>query len=262
MLSRACSAWSAFFVLAACSGSSEDRPTRDRDDDTPGATDDSPSDGDGSDDTEDGGTTTPSSAKKTCEEYIRCLSEADPSTAGGLVSLYGDASACWKGSAADAEACGRACQKGIDDEPACSPVTDERTDYAVECTSAQGPNAFTIRYAATFDRGVRSGSRLTLRPFPKATTRYQPAEALEAQPVLTLDTSLGARSDEAFLVPAAASPTGSPVGVSSLALAPLVPAGNGFTSGFEMHITQPIQTLYSGECTFLALELGDDFPSP
>lgn len=49
------------------------------------------------------------SAKSVCAAYLARMAEVSPESVGPLVHLYGDASPCWSGSAADADACGKAC---------------------------------------------------------------------------------------------------------------------------------------------------------
>ena len=53
------------------------------------------------------------SAKSVCAAYIARTAEVSPESVGPLVHLYGDASPCWSGSAADAEACGKACASAV-----------------------------------------------------------------------------------------------------------------------------------------------------
>ncbi len=50
------------------------------------------------------------SPREECERYLDCINQKDPTQGGTTVALYGDDSACWKGSLADARRCGDACR--------------------------------------------------------------------------------------------------------------------------------------------------------
>ncbi len=70
-----------------------------------------PAPGDAATPTEaDGGTSATLTPKAECERYLECVNQASPEQGGTTVTLYGDASACWKGSSADAQRCGDACR--------------------------------------------------------------------------------------------------------------------------------------------------------
>ncbi len=86
------------------------------------ATNDAGSTGDGG--TGDGATNGDAAAKSVCQALISCVAVASPESVGGLVQLYGDASPCWKGSATDADACGKACTKAAAAFPQCQASAD------------------------------------------------------------------------------------------------------------------------------------------
>jgi hypothetical protein len=51
-----------------------------------------------------------------CAQYVDCVAAARPSQASGVVALYGSTSPCWKGTAAEAEICGKACAQQMAEE--------------------------------------------------------------------------------------------------------------------------------------------------
>lgn len=54
-----------------------------------------------------------SSPQDVCAQYLKCESSANFSGVPGLVAAYGTTSPCWKGTTAEAEACGKACGQAM-----------------------------------------------------------------------------------------------------------------------------------------------------
>jgi hypothetical protein len=77
-----------------------------------------------------------------CSMYIDCVSEANPDIAAGIITTYGSTSACWKGTAKEAAACEKACEKADVacrkaacemQEPAdCSACCEQRDPYGAQ----------------------------------------------------------------------------------------------------------------------------------
>jgi hypothetical protein len=207
-----------------------------------------------------GGATVASQAKKACEALIACVADVDPATAGALVTLYGDASNCWKGSASDAEACGKACAKSLEAHSECSSEPIDRHFLAL-CSSSFSDKTMRYDVALAFD--ARSGGQATFRPLPIDAQTYRSADALMTQPKVLLEIESGGGAGETstpFDVPVAAFyadyPPDGPqpnVHVTRFAVERLRIEDGNVCSEVEATITSPYQTVLSGACVYLPL---------
>jgi hypothetical protein len=132
----------------------------------------------------DGGTDAPAPAtpKAACEALIACIADIAPTSVGGLVSLYGDASNCWKGGAADADACGKACKKSLEERPECTAVALDRS-YAAVCDLEVGN---LLRFDAKVAYDPRKGGKLVFHPVASDATTYTSGMGLVEAPAIPL----------------------------------------------------------------------------
>lgn len=201
----------------------------------------------------------PKTPKQTCEALIACVADVAPSQAGPLVTLYGDASNCWKGGAADAEACGKACAKELEEREECSAESLDGS-YLALCSGAGGR---LLRYSVQLTYHPRTGGSAIYRPLPASATTFRSSDALMTQPTVTLkiESNGGAgKSATPFDVPAAAIDIGiglSTVRVQSFEVSALKAAGSStktpgtVCSDLELELGAPIQTNLSGRCMYL-----------
>jgi hypothetical protein len=136
---------------------------------------------------EDGGdasTATPKTPKEQCEALIACVADIEPSSAGALVTLYGDASNCWTGSDGDAAACGKACAKAISDRPKC--MAEPLARHYLALCAANPFGGPPLRFDVDLVFHPRDGGKATFRPLPARTPTYRSSGALSTSPVMTL----------------------------------------------------------------------------
>lgn len=245
-----------FLLLAACSGgptsTSSSATAADAGTDEPPAT---LPDG--------GGATAPSTPKEQCETLIACVADIDPGSAGALVTLYGDASNCWKGSASDAEACGKACAKNLEQHPECSAAPLDR-HYLALCTASLAQEAMRYDVELAFD--PRKGGEATFRPLPMSAQKYRSGDALVTQPKVALEVESGGGAGETttpFDVPGAAfDPYGNAptVHVTKFAVRRLRVEKGNVCSEIEATVTTPYSTSLRGACVYLPLADGATVP--
>lgn len=202
----------------------------------------------------------PKTPKQTCEALIACVADVSPSQAGPLVTLYGDASNCWKGGTADAEACGKACAKELEEREECSAEALDGT-YLALCSGAGGR---LLRYSVQLTFNARTGGSAIYRPLPASATTFRSSDALMTQPTvpLKIESNGGAgKSATPFDVPGAAIDFGgggpSTVRVQSFEVSALKASGSttktpgAVCSDLELELGAPIQTNLSGRCIYL-----------
>lgn len=212
---------------------------------------------------EDGGAAAPSTPKQQCEALIACVADVDPGSAGALVTLYGDASNCWKGSASDAQACGKACAKDLEDRPECSAAPLDRQYFAL-CNASLSSDGMRYDVSLAFD--PRKGGSATFRPLPLGGQSYRSADALMTQPKIALEVESGEGAGEtttAFDVPGAAlDPYGNAPSahVSRFAVRRLRIENGNVCSDIEATITSPYSTSLRGACLYLPLADGATIP--
>ena len=203
----------------------------------------------------------PSTPKQQCEALIACVADIDPGSAGALVTLYGDASNCWKGGESDAEACGKACAKNLEDRPECMAEALDRHFLAL-CTMSLASQA--IRYDVELAFDQRKGGAATFRPVPIDADRYQRSDALMTQPKLALTiASDGARGESStpFDLPGEAFGAAPDAHVTSFAVQRLRVVEKGHVcSDVEATITSPYSTLLRGACMYFPLADGAAIP--
>lgn len=197
--------------------------------------------------------------KAVCAALIACMADVAPESVGGLVSLYGEASNCWKGTEAEAEACKKACTKTLESRSECNTVPRDR-HYATFCETGTGPEPGRYDVAMTFS--PRTGGTATFRALPSQSTRYLASEASAAYPTvkLTVDGSRASgTTNEPFDIPIDGQ-GGRTARVSQLSLMDVRIEGNGFCSNIELTVTAPFNTKVGGPCLYLPLEDGATFP--
>lgn len=206
----------------------------------------------------------PSTPKGFCEALIACVADVEPTAAGGLVTLYGDASNCWKGSAADAEACGKACEKTLDQRKECMAEPLAR-HYLAMCTSNLSSSERAL-YDVDLVFHPRTGGTMTLRPLPATARTYRAADALATSPPLKLTIERGGGAGETTTpwdVPFAAFGDGNPgsLRVVKLGVKRLRTEGSALCSDLEGEIDRPWSTSLDGACLYLPLDDGAAIPS-
>lgn len=211
----------------------------------------------------------PKTPKQTCEALIACVADIAPSQAGPLVTLYGDASNCWKGGAADADACGKACAKQLAEREECSAEALDGS-YLAMCTGGGGR---LLRYHVQLTFHPRTGGSAIYRPLPFDATTFRASDAYVTQPTVTLhiepDGGAG-KSSMAFDLPPEALGVGtsaSTVRVTSFEVTRLAAAGSkakkpgSVCSDLEVELGAPFQTSFQGKCIYVA-GLSDGAPIP
>lgn len=242
------------FGLAACSGGPSNTTPSGSDAGVPDTTPTEPVDG---------GEAAPSTPKQQCEALIACVADVEPASAGALVTLYGDASNCWKGGASDAEACGKACAENLAKRPECTAAAVDR-HYLALCTASLAQQSMRYDVALAFD--PRKGGEATFRPLPIGATKYRSADALTTQPTLALEIDSGGGAGETttpFDVPGAAlDPYGNAptMHVTRFALRRLRVEKGTVCSELEATITTPYSTSLRGACVYLPLAEGAAVP--
>ncbi len=240
--------------LAACSGGPSNTMTSGSDAAVPDTTPTVPVDG---------GQAAPSTPKQQCEALIACVADVEPASAGALVTLYGDASNCWKGGASDAEACGKACAEDLANRPECTAAAVDRRFLAL-CTASLAQENMRYDVALAFD--PRKGGEATFRPLPIGAQKYRSADALTTAPELELAIEPGGGAGETttpFDVPGAAidpygeAPT---VHVTKFAVRRLRVEKGTVCSELEATITTPYSTSLRGACVYLPLADGAAVP--
>jgi len=189
------------------------------------------------------------------------MADVAPEAVGGLVSLYGEASNCWKGTAAEAEACGKACTKTLAGRPECASTTQEAHLLAL-CTGQTGAR---LVLDADLRMSARTGGTLVLSPLPAGSTRYERARALEVWPEVTLVASTsGVRGSTAgpFAVSGGAfGVDGRSVRVERLTVEDLRSKGKSFCSSLSFEVSSPLQTTLGSSCVYLAVADGTAVPA-
>ncbi len=217
----------------------------------------------------DGGTSTtndaaaskPSSPKAICASLIDCMADVAPEAVGGLVSLYGEASNCWKGTAAEEEACGKACTKSLEARPECVATARDR-HYLALCTNDLGAAPF--RYDAAIRYSSRTGGTMTLRMLSAAAQTFQPSVAIGAVPAITLTvkgTQASGKTSEPFVMPPAViDPNAPSIRVTSLEVERFRLENAGFCSDMTLEISSPTTRPMEGGCVYIPLEEGATIP--
>jgi hypothetical protein len=208
--------------------------------------------------------TIPSTPKAACEALIACMADVAPTSVGGLVTLYGDASNCWKGGASDAEACGKACKKSLEEQKQCLAPTIERS-FAAVCDLGSGEP---LRFDAELSYDARKGGKLVFHPVAYDATTYTSGMGLVEAPgiPLTADTQGGkGTSTVPFDFPSRALPNfGGPVRVASQTVERLRPAesqASVLCSDTKLTLSSPSTDL-RGSCMYFPLADGAAFPRP
>lgn len=216
----------------------------------------------------DGGTSTtndasaskPSSPKAICASLIDCMADVAPEAVGGLVSLYGEASNCWKGTTAEEEACGKACTKSLEARPECVAATRDR-HYLALCTNDFGPP---FRADAAITYSSRTGGTITLRMLPAAAQKFQPSVAISAVPTIALTvqgTQASGKTSEPFVMPPEViDPNAPSIRVSSLEIERFRLENAGFCSEMTLEISSPTTRAMEGGCVYIPLEEGATIP--
>ncbi len=241
-------------ALSACSSSTASTPTG-----TEPATSSPSSDGGVA---ADGAVGLPTTPKGVCAALIDCMADIAPEAVGGLVSLYGEASNCWKGAPAEAEACGKACTKAITERPECT-ATATNAHFLALCSSDMSNGLMKLDAEIAFS--PRKGGTLVLRPLAYASTQYQKTRALSTLPAIVL-TSEEARAtgktSTPFELPAESlDPSfamGRAVRVTSLAISDFRLKGSGFCADQVMGAAGFGQI--RGACVYLDLPEGAPIP--
>jgi len=231
-----------------------------------------PADGGGVIDTSDAGkadAAAPKTPKQTCEALISCVADVAPSQAGPLVTLYGDASNCWKGGSADAEACGKACAKELEEREECTAESLDGT-YLALCSGS----GRLLRYAVQLTFNARTGGSAIYRPLPAGATTFRSSDALMTQPTVTLKIESNGGAGESsmpFDMPSSVIDFGGgppTVRVQSFEISALKAAlSTARTTGtvcsdLEMQLGAPIQTTLTGRCIYLPkVAEGSPFPT-
>ncbi len=216
----------------------------------------------------DAGAVVPTTPKGYCEALIACVADIDATSAGPLVTLYGDASNCWKGSAADAEACGKACKESLDERSACMAAPLDR-HYLAICASSGTMSDAPLLYDVALRFHARTGGDATFRPLRLGATTYRAGDALATAPKmqLAIRSSGGAGAitspfdvpSAAFFPPSSGAP--STVRVEELAVERLrIEKKVLLCSDIEGSTSAPIQTQLRGSCVYLPLADGAPVP--
>lgn len=153
--------------------------------------------------------------KEECERYLACVNEAMPETGGTAVTLYGDDSACWKGSASDAKSCGDACRlarvgvaRNDGEFPHCG--CDEDSECKGFCSKAKGctgsPWAGILEKCEAYAKDAKTAFAAFKKEnstqggtFPCATIAYAKCDAIRA---LTFNSSYATDSKDRSVYPA------------------------------------------------------------
>lgn len=211
-----------------------------------------------------GAPTVPSTPKAACEALIACMADVAPASVGGLVSLYGDASNCWKGGDADADACGKACKKTLEERKECLAAPIQRS-FAAVCDLGSGE---LLRFDTELSYDARKGGKLVFHPVAYDATTYTSGMGLVEAPgiPLTADTQGGkGTSTVAFDFPSRALPSfGGPVRVASQSVERLRPSENEASvlcSDAQLTLSSPSTSL-RGSCMYFPLADGTSFPRP
>jgi hypothetical protein len=205
----------------------------------------------------------PTTPKAACEALIACMADIAPTSVGGLVSLYGDASNCWKGGAADADACGKACKKSLEERPECTAVALDRS-YAAVCDLNFGGSFLRFDAKVTYD--PRKGGKLVFHPVASDATAYTNGMGLVEAPAIPLTVaSEGGKgtSDVPFDYPARAlGPFGGegPVRVLSQTVERLRPEETVLCSDARLRLGSTAEL--RGSCMYFPLANGTAFPRP
>lgn len=241
-------------ALSACSSSTSSTPTG-----TEPATSSSSSDGGVA---ADGATGLPTTPKGVCAALIDCMADIAPEAVGGLVSLYGEASNCWKGTPAEAEACGKACTKTLSERPECTSTTTNAHFLAL-CSTDMSSGLMKLDAEISFS--PRQGGTLVLRPLAYASMQYQKTRALSTLPPLVLtadgDRASGKTTTSFDLPPESLDPSfpmGRAVRVTSLAISDFRLQGSGFCANEVLSTSEVGQV--RGACVYLALPDGAPIP--
>lgn len=239
---------SLFLALAACSSASPSGTSTTSDD---GGAPESGAISDASD------ADAAKSPEGTCAALIACMADIAPEAVGGLVSLYGKASNCWKGTAAEAEACGKACAKTLSERPECNASASDAHLLAL-CSSDEG---IRLPFDAEIHFSPRTGGKLSLRPLPRG-ARYEPSRATEVWPTITLtggsDGARGATS-EPFATTAIAG-DGRSVRVERIVVEDFRASGASFCSSISLTTAAPVSATFESGCVYLAVPEGAEIP--
>lgn len=208
--------------------------------------------------------TIPTTPKAACEALIACMADVAPTSVGGLVSLYGDASNCWKGGDADADACGKACKKSLEERKECLAPAIDRS-FAAVCDLGAGD---VLRFDTELSYDARKGGKLVFHPVAYDATTYTRGMGIVEAPGITLtaDTQGGkGTSTVAFDFPSRALPNfGGSVRVASQTVERLRPAETDATvlcSDAKLTLSSPSTDL-RGSCMYFPLANGAAFPRP
>lgn len=219
------------------------------------------------------GSTTKSSGKDACEKLIACVADISPSQAGGYVNLYGDASNCWKGSAGDAEACGKACEEELDKRPECQAI--ESNEDPIEGTYLAGCGDATTGGSRIFVDAVLSydkskGGKATLGLLSADASTYRSNDVLMTFPAMALSAKSGGGAGEVtgpFEVPASALTSDdlavTEITVQDVTVRRLRRTANDICSDLQMrYVLSPNNFLtYERVCIYLPLKQGAAIPN-
>ncbi|WAS91522.1 hypothetical protein [Nannocystis punicea] len=114
---------------------------------------------------------------KTCQDYVNCIAVTTPNGLPDAQAGFGEGSACWSGTPADAELCGKACMTGLEqahdmfpDEPACDPCnlgavcTDTMGTFLLAIATPLGEEPFQFIVEGTLPVQDDGALSLTVRP--------------------------------------------------------------------------------------------------
>lgn len=240
-------------ALSACSASPSSTPTG-----TEPATSSPSADGGVAAD----GAAPPSTPKGVCAALIDCMADIAPEAVGGLVSLYGEASNCWKGTPAEAEACGKACTKTLSERPECTSTTTNAHFLAL-CSTDMSNGLMKLDAEIAFS--PRQGGTLVLRPLPFASSQFSKARALSTLPPLVLTTDgdrASGKTTTPFDLPAESLDPSFPQSrafrVTSLAVTDFRLQGKGFCANEVLSTSEVGQV--RGACVYLDLPDGAPIP--
>jgi hypothetical protein len=143
--------------------------------------------------------------KAECERYLTCVNQHSPGEGGAAVTLYGDASPCWKGSTTDAQQCGDACRTArvaVANEgtraPACGCTSDTECPMSFcapegACLSAEWGLALTECKAV--QAKALGPSPQQLQQLPPGAVACWAIEALRCDAIKSLVARDGSRED-------------------------------------------------------------------
>ena len=198
----------------------------------------------------------PSTPKESCAAYIQCISEFVPSAAGPLVTLYGEASSCWKGSDADALACGRACSND-ESYPGCTDMAISG-EYALACAPRSSSGLFFAD--ATVEYSNRDGGTMLLKVFNRQQPTYDPSKTVMTQPTVPLTRAPEGgkgKSPAGFSAPAGTY-TSWPTTITSFEVSKLRKKGAQTCVKFDVSDAERSD---EASCIFLPLKPGSPWPT-